>query len=139
MRVFMIIAILLYGCSNKLNNPPKQKDKCHRQYDFKLKKYVYDSVSEMPLYGSNQEELIKYLLKNIVYPDQETVQVTIKVALIIDADGSVKDEKIVDKDIDNYTPLDTEVLRIIRLMPKWEPGKCNKRKVPVRVFIPIRL
>jgi protein TonB len=139
MKAFIIFAVLFYSCSNKLNIPHKQHDECKSQYDSKLKKNIYETVDEMPEFVGGTDELIKYILKNTVYPNQEIVQGSVKIVLIIDTDGKVRDEKIVNKAIGDYTPLDNEVLRVVQHMPKWRAGKCNKRKVPVRVFIPIRL
>ncbi len=43
-----------------------------------------------------------------------------------------------DKEPDAYTSTDKQVLKNVRSMPKWKPGKCKNRKVPVRVFFRIR-
>ena len=58
----------------------------------------------------------------------------VMVAFIVNTDGSVEDVRLVQRaNID----LDNEALRVVRMMPKWEPGKSNGKPCRTLVHLPI--
>ncbi|MBR6181269.1 MAG: energy transducer TonB [Prevotella sp.] len=78
------------------------------------------------------EDLQQWLYKNIHYPESakdDKVEGKVLVSFIINADGSVSDAKIV-KPVDSR--LDNEVLRVIGMMPKWQPGQI--KGIPCRTM-----
>ena len=50
----------------------------------------------------------------------------------INSDGSVREVSVI-KSID--PALDAEAVRLIKLLPKWEPGKLDG--IPVKVWYPV--
>lgn len=56
------------------------------------------------------------------------IQGRVIVQIIIEKDGSISDVKI-SRSVD--PSLDREALRVVKAMPKWNPGKLNG--IPVRV------
>ena len=57
------------------------------------------------------------------------------VQFIVEKDGNIRDPKI----IKAGNPLtDNEALRIVKMMPKWIPGKLNNKAVAVRYVLPIQ-
>ena len=83
------------------------------------------------------QELMKYLQKNIQYPDEakkKGIQGRVIVQFIVDKDGSIKDTKVI-RGVNSS--LDNEALRVINAMPKWEPGKHNGEAVSVRYTVPV--
>ncbi len=98
---------------------------------------VYIQVDKMPQFKEGQVDLVKYLSKNIHYPDQakkDTVKGNVVVEFIVTADGKVDNVKI--KQGLN-TPCDQEALRVIKSMPKWIPGEKDGKKVAVLMNLPI--
>ncbi len=63
---------------------------------------------------------------------------TIYVNFTIESDGSVSNASIL-KGASGCPPCDEEVLRVIKLMPKWNPAKSNGKMVPTTWTIPIRI
>ena len=56
------------------------------------------------------------------------------VQFVVDKDGSVVEPKVVK----SVSPeLDQEALRVIKMMPKWQPGKQNGEIVRVKYHIPV--
>jgi len=140
MKVPLILVIAsIIACSYKTSNLNKQPSGCSKSYDTILKMDVYSFVDEMPEYPEGQQELLKFITKNLKYPEQEVFQGTITYSFIVDKEGKLIDKKIYNKNKEDYTPLDKEALRVLELMPKWKIGKCNGEKVPVRVILPIKL
>lgn len=98
---------------------------------------VFKVVDEMPKFPGGQEGLMRYLAKNIKYPvmaqkNKEQGQVVLQV--IIGKDGNISNIKIL-KSVSTW--VDAEAVRVIRSMPKWEPGKQNGQAVAVEYTIPM--
>jgi len=95
------------------------------------KKLIFNGPEEMPKFPGGDSLRIKFFFDNIKYPQDKKAtdfQGKIYVSFIIEEDGSISNIKLL-RGIE--TSLDDEVLRVINLMPKWNPGKCCG--IPVRV------
>jgi TonB family C-terminal domain len=66
---------------------------------------------------------------------QDDFQGTVYISVIVETDGTLTNRTVL-KGI--YDLSDKEALRLVENMPKWKPGKCNKKIVPVRFCIPIK-
>lgn len=102
------------------------------------KEQVFDRVEQMPQFGSGDKELMEYLAKNIKYPAiarENGIQGTVVVQFVVDKDGSITQPQVV-RGIGGGC--DEEALRVVRGMPKWQPGKQQGREVKVKFTLPIR-
>ena len=93
-------------------------------------------VDSMPEYPGGQREMMNFFIANFKYPAKVDACCSVYVSFIIDTSGNMIDLKIVrglQEDFDN------ETLRVMRLMPKWKPGKCNGHLVNVKLTFPIRI
>ena len=98
---------------------------------------TFKVVDEMPKFPGGQEGLMRYLAKNIKYPtmaQQIKEQGKVLVQIIIGKDGNVSNIKILEG---ASAWLDAEAIRVVRGMPKWEPGKQNGQAVAVEYTFPI--
>jgi len=98
---------------------------------------VYMVCDQMPMYPGGMLECMKYLQKNIQYPQEakeKGIHGRVIVQFIVEKDGSIKDTKVV-RGID--PSLDNEALRVINAMPKWEPGKHKGEAVSVKYTVPV--
>ncbi|MFB6320820.1 energy transducer TonB [Saccharicrinis sp. FJH54] len=98
----------------------------------KTEYYVF--VDSMPHYPGGDGELIKFFMNNFQYPQEIDACCMIIIGFIIDAEGKMKDLKIIRSLQDDF---DKEVLRVMRLMPDWKPGKCSGKPVPVKMTFPL--
>jgi periplasmic protein TonB len=99
---------------------------------------VYTVVEEMPTYPGGDEARIKFLVENIVYPiaaKEKGIQGTVYVTFIIDEKGKVTDAQIL-RGIGGGC--DEEALRVVNLMPAWNPGKQKGNNVRVQFNMPIK-
>ncbi|GEM_PF-3729613 len=99
---------------------------------------VFDVVEKMPEFPGGQVEMMNFLSKNINYPSvalEQGMQGRVYVQFVIWKDGSVRDVKVL-RGVGS--PLDNEAIRVIKMMPNWEPG--IQRGVPVnsRYTLPIK-
>ena len=80
----------------------------------------------------------KYLANNIQYPaiaQKNNIEGIVYVSFIIETDGTLTDIKII-KGIG--AGCDEEVVRVIKNMPKWKPGKQNGKTVRVKINMPVK-
>jgi protein TonB len=99
---------------------------------------VFDFVDKMPEFPGGQVEMIKFLSKNINYPTvalEQGVQGSIYVQFVIWKDGSVREVKVL-RGVDS--PLSNEAIRVIKMMPNWEPGTQRGIPVNTRYTLPIK-
>lgn len=98
---------------------------------------VYEVVDVMPEFPGGQNELLKYLARNIKYPEESVKnkeEGRVSLTFIVNKDGSISDVKVVR----NATPaLDAEAIRIVKSMPNWTPGKEKGKDVRVAYTVPV--
>ena len=100
---------------------------------------VYEVCEQMPIFEGGDAALLKYLREYLKYPDKTKdrgVQGRLVIGFIVEKDGSLTDVKVLRPvDID----LDAEVLRLVKGMPKWIPGRHNGQRVRVKYLLPIHI
>lgn len=100
--------------------------------------HIYTVVEEMPSYPGGDEARIKFLQKNIKYPQEAKengIQGTVYVTFVVDENGKVTDPKVL-RGIGGGC--DEEAIRVVKLMPKWNAGKQSGKAVRVQFNMPIR-
>ena len=98
---------------------------------------IYRDVEEMPSFPEGQGGVFGYISKNIHYPvvaEENGIQGRVLVSFIIEKDGSLTDF-VIEKSVD--PSLDKEAIRLVRSMPKWNPGKKDGQSVNVKYTLPI--
>ncbi len=116
-----------------------------------IKNFIrFDLVSQKPIFINcsdnelaEQQECIREtiannIVDNLIYPfdaASEGIQGTVWVRFIIDEDGYVTD--ITASGPSNGKLLEEEAERLVKLLPKFVPGKHNNQYVNVEYFIPI--
>ena len=99
---------------------------------------IFMIVEESPVYPGGDAERSKFLSENLRYPheaSEASVEGTVYVTFIVERDGSLSDIRIL-RGL-GYG-LDDEVLRVIRLMPRWTPGKQRGKPVRVQFNLPVK-
>lgn len=108
-------------------------------------------AQQMPLFGEcsseirrdkftacSNKEVLRYLAKHIKYPKEARVnnlEGMVIAEIVIDKEGAVTAPKVL-RGIG--LGCDEEVLRVLRQMPDWIPGRHNGRAVKVLMRIPVR-
>ena len=78
------------------------------------------------------------MVKNITYPIEAReagIEGVVFITFVIEIDGSISNIKVL-RGIGGGC--DDEAVRVIRLMPKWTPGKQNGKEVRVQFNMPIK-
>ena len=98
---------------------------------------IYTFVEHNPEYLGGDAELMKFFTKNIRYPasnNESEICGSVKVRFIIDIDGSVISPQVTKSCGHDW---DTELLRVLKLLPKFKPGYQNGKEVKVYFNLPI--
>jgi TonB family protein len=141
MFISVVNGSMLFASGNlqqdkKEKNSKKSSVSTTLQKDEKEKIFTY--VDQMPSFPGGDEGLYSFISKNIVYPEtaqKAAVEGKVYVQFVIDIDGSVTDVKT-QKRIG--AGCDEEAVRVVKLMPKWIPGKNKGIAVKVRISLPIK-
>ena len=98
---------------------------------------VFEIVEQNPMFPGGNEELMKWLSKNLKYPasaQENGIQGRVLVQFVVNKDGSIVEPKVL-RSVD--PALDKEALRVVSTMPKWQPGKQRGKTVRVRFTLPV--
>lgn len=98
---------------------------------------IFTVVEQMPMYPGGDGALMGYLRDNIKYPTvaaENGVQGRVVVGFVVERDGSITDVKIL-RGVD--PSLDREAMRVVKSMPRWNPGKQNGSAVRVKYQVPV--
>lgn len=98
---------------------------------------IFVAVEQQAEFPGGQAALMKWLSQNVRYPEtaqQNDVQGRVIVKFVVEKDGSIGAATIV-KGVDK--DLDREALRVVKKMPKWQPGKNNGVSVRSYFNLPV--
>ncbi len=99
---------------------------------------IFTIVETMPSFPGGEKKLFEYLGKNIKYPSMAKdagIQGVVYVSFVVEPDGSIGEVKVL-RGIGGGC--DEEAVRVVKAMPKWNPGKQRGKPVRVRYNLPIR-
>ena len=91
----------------------------------------------MPAYPGGMDALRKFLEKNLHNPQglDEGQTVSVKIKFVVGYDGNLKGFETVE---DGGKAFNNEVVRVLKKMPAWTPGKSNGENVAVYFTIPVK-
>ena len=100
-----------------------------------------DSIGSLPKYPEGTDNLLKFLDKNLVYPEAcqnsgESGKMIVEFE--IDTDGYVIKRSVTIYPSSKHPELKKEILRVVYMMPKWIPAKdCDGKPICVKYRIPV--
>jgi protein TonB len=91
----------------------------------------------MPQYPGGLKALLDYLKKNLQAPDdlEAGKEVSVKVKFVVNYNGQLEAFNVLES---GGCIFDNEVLRVLRKMPRWIPGKSNGENVAVYYTVPVK-
>ena len=98
---------------------------------------IFVAVEQQPEFPGGTAALMKWLGNNVRYPQmalENGISGRVIVKFVVEKDGSVSGVTLVrgvDKD------LDREAIRVVKSMPKWQPGKNNGQAVRCYFNLPV--
>ena len=106
--------------------------------------YPYNEVDIYPYYNDGIEEFYKLFSKELWVPSgvrEKANHIRISIIFIVERDGSLSN---IDSKVSSYGPkvsegLREEIIKAMKKMPNWVPGKVNGEYVRVKIMIPYSL
>jgi len=120
--------------TNKITTGPEDTKKENDKSGF----VFHGWVEVMPAFPGGEMEMMKYLSKNLKYPEKAKdadAQGTVLISFIVDKEGLISNP-IIKRSIG--FGCEEEAIRVIEKMPAWSPGKMNGQTVNVEYVLPIR-
>ncbi|MBR6440933.1 MAG: energy transducer TonB, partial [Bacteroidales bacterium] len=99
---------------------------------------VFMVVENDPEFPGGMEAMMKFLAENIVYPQEakdNNIQGRVFVSFVVEKDGSISNIKVI-RDIGGGCG--AEVVRVVKLMPKWKPATQKGKPVRVQFNLPVQ-
>ena len=109
---------------------PEVVDMYNEPVDFRV-------VEDLPQFPGGASEFMKWLTRNLKYPvsaQNKKIKGRVVAQFIVNTDGSVSDLELTEH---LEAACDREVLRVLRMMPKWQAGVMNAKPCRTKVCIPI--
>ncbi len=99
--------------------------------------HIFVIVEEMPKFPGGDVELMRWINKSVNYPviaQENGISGRVHLNFVINENGGIENIVVV-RGVD--PSLDKEAIRVIKKMPKWNPGKQRGKAVKVSFSLPI--
>ena len=139
--VFVVFSLATHSKSPLDNTSPKQilntvvadDDDSQKQYQIGEEMaalLLINGLDEIPSFQGGNEELCRYLSKNIRIESGEYDKQVVSVSFVVNKDGVINDHL----DIKAPNPeMENKIHTVIKNMPRWKPGQRKGHPVPVQV------
>lgn len=130
MKKVIAFLILFYSIDNFSQSIEKKDDNT-----------IYDltGIDVRPVFPEGQEKLNSYINENLLkvgFETQTKANAKSFATFVVEKDGSLSDIKILGKGkVDSRKS--EELIRILKSLPKWNPGKQNGQIVRVLYVLPL--
>jgi periplasmic protein TonB len=140
-KLYIVLTIIIisffsinsYGQEIEAEEAPKVAPEIQKRDSNEIFVFVEDS----PDFPGGIDSLFAFIHRVRIYPQEaqdSSIQGTVYVSFVVEKDGSLSDIKI----IRGVCPsLNAEALRVMKMMPKWKPGKQRGKPVRVKFNMPI--
>lgn len=135
MKIFITLMMCCFAwqmaIAQQMPTPPRAND------DDTSAMPEFRVVEKMPEFPGGITELLKFITANLQYPQElkdSTIEGKVIIQFVIKEDGTLEQYKVA-RGI--HPLLDAEAIRVVKLMPKWIPGKQRGKPVPVWYTLPV--
>jgi protein TonB len=99
------------------------------------KNFIYSSTEQIPQFPGGLEKLGSFLKANLKWPDLDKEHTErVIVTFVVEKNGKLTNIEIIRGLSDDF---DAEVIRVLKLSPKWRPALINDKAVRASFTIPV--
>lgn len=101
----------------------------------------FGCTEKQPRFPGGNEKIIPYINQHIRFPARDLEEANsgdVFIDFIVEKDGSISSVQVVGRRKKVSKQMEEEALRVIREMPRWEPGMMAGHPVRVRMTVPIK-
>ncbi len=99
---------------------------------------IYESAEHIPTYPGGAAALMEFIQNNLQYPEKaksDKAEGIIQVSFVVEKDGSTSEFEVLDE---HHPSLEAEAVRVLKMMPKWNPGTQDGVKIRVEYTVPVK-
>jgi TonB family protein len=97
---------------------------------------IYVFPDEYPSYPGGEEAMYDFINRNLQYPEGAgCITGTVVIRFVVEKDGSISNVSIA-REIGGGCG--KEAARVVKMMPKWNPGKKNGKEVRSEFILPVQ-
>lgn len=99
---------------------------------------IFEPLEEMPQFPGGERALMLFLKNNLQYPEtakKNGISGTAYVSIRINATGNISGVKILSSP---DSLMANEAIRVVNMMPQWNPGKLRGKPVNTVFVLPVR-
>jgi TonB family protein len=99
---------------------------------------VFVVPDEEPTFPGGMSDMQKWIATHVEYPEKSIEngeQGIVYVQFVVRIDGSITDVKVI-RGVSEL--LDAEAIRVVKLMPKWNPAEKDGKKINCQYTLPIK-
>lgn len=111
-------------------------EEIQNDYDFQYNG-IFNVVESDPKFPGGMAALYRFLAQNIKYPQlarENGITGKVYVTFIVERDGSIANPKVI-RNIGGGCG--AEAIRVVKMMPRWKPGRQRGKRVRVQYNLPI--
>ena len=119
------------------SEPNRQRGIYSVPYSFSNSLILWEPYEYQPSFPGGASALLSFLQDNVHYPEEalkDSIQGKVVVSFIIEKDGSISNVQVA-RGV--HPLLDKEAVRVVGLMPKWNPAKSNGDYLRVKYNVPV--
>ena len=119
------------------SEPNRQRGIYSVPYSFSNSLILWEPYEHQPSFPGGASALLSFLQDNVHYPEEalkDSIQGKVVVTFIIEKDGSISNAQVV-RGV--HPLLDKEAVRVVGLMPKWNPAMSNGDYLRVKYSVPV--
>lgn len=102
---------------------------------------IFEVVEIQPEFPGGQAAMLKFISENFKYPEDAKrfeIEGRVMITFLVDSDGSITNVRaLLPPERQLGYGLEDEAIRVIKKMPKWNPGMQRNKAVKVQFTMPI--
>ncbi len=126
---YILLAGIIYLLSMPLSTSAQTEDEEGGE--------VFTVVENNPQFPGGEKARQKYLQENIYYPKEareKGIEGIVYITFIVEKDGSISNVEV----LRGHELLAEEAIRVVKAMPRWQPGTQRGKPVRVQFNMPVR-
>lgn len=99
--------------------------------------YPLRAVEQLPQFPGGQSAFVEWLTKRLKFPvsaERHIMKAQVVASFVVEKDGTVSSVKI---EQPSMPPFNNEVMRVLKQMPDWTPGKIHDKTCRTLVQLPV--
>ena len=137
-KEILILTGFIISALSPLRLSAQKEYTCTRYYDHQRHMFIYTKVDQTAQFPKGDGALSKFFMENFKIDTAKFSPSAIIYSFVVTTKGDIINGKIYKKQVKNYDDVDKEALRVLSIMPKWVPAKCNNKPVSALTRVAIR-